>query len=212
MSSDAVHAAMLAALGTCREHEAELGQLDAVAGDGDHGSGMVRGFTAASSATGELSGPAASSITAAGEAFADAAGGASGALWGVFLQGVGHELEGANITPAAVVAALRKGEARVERLGKSQPGDKTLLDTMVPFLVALDGSVSSGMSLSAAWMDALVVARKATEATASMVARRGRSAVLGERSLGTIDSGARSLLLVLESVAAVIAENETEPE
>lgn len=212
MSTDAVHAAFLASLATCREHEGELGQLDSVAGDGDHGSGMVRGFTAACSATQALSDSAADSIRAAGDAFADAAGGASGALWGVFLQSVGRELEGRDITPVAVAAAMRAGEGRIERLGKSQPGDKTLLDTLVPFLDALDEAVSDGKSLAESWNVALVVARQATQATASMVARRGRAAVLGERGLGTIDSGARSLLLVLEAVAEVISDTGTEQE
>lgn len=212
MSADAVHEAFLASLTTCREHEVELGQLDAVAGDGDHGSGMVRGFTAACAATAGLSGSAAASITAGGDAFADAAGGASGALWGVFLQGVGRELEGIDLSPAAVTAAMRKGQARIARLGKSQPGDKTLLDTLVPFLDALEASVSGGKSLPDSWDDALVVARQATQATASMVARRGRAAVLGERGLGTVDSGACSLLLVLEAVVGVISDSETEQE
>jgi dihydroxyacetone kinase len=110
-----------------------------------------------------------------------------------------------------VVAALRSGGVQIGQLGKSQPGDKTLLDTLVPFLDALDGRVSRGMSLSQAWTDALAVAREATEATSLMVAKRGRSAVLGERSLGTVDPGARSLLLVLEAVASVIADIATRP-
>ena len=197
MSANAVHAVLLASLEACKDHEVEIGQLDAVAGDGDHGSGMVRGFTAACSATADLNGSTAGSITAAGYAFADAAGGASGALWGVFLRGIGRE--------------LRSGGAQIGRLGKSQPGDKTLLDTLVPFLDALDDRVSRGMALSEAWTDALAVAREATEATSLMVAKRGRSAVLGERSLGTVDPGAHSLLLVLEAVASVIADIATRP-
>jgi dihydroxyacetone kinase len=211
MSAIAVHAVLLASLETCKDHEVEIGQLDAVAGDGDHGSGMVRGFTAACSATADLNGSTAGSITAAGYAFADAAGGASGALWGVFLRGIGRELGDGDVTPSRVVAALRSGGVQIGQLGKSQPGDKTLLDTLVPFLDALDGRVSRGMSLSQAWTDALAVAREATEATSLMVAKRGRSAVLGERSLGTVDPGARSLLLVLEAVASVIADIATRP-
>ena len=85
------------------------------------------------------------------------------------------------------------------------------MDTLVPFLDSLDASVERGMSLSAAWQSALVVAREATEATAHMTAKRGRSAVLGDKSLGTVDPGARSLLLVLEAVAPVIAGYESRP-
>jgi len=211
MSAAAVHTALVACLETCQRHEEELGELDAVAGDGDHGSGMVRGFTAACSATAGLEGPASASITAGGYAFADAAGGASGALWGVLLQTVGRNLAGETVTPSQVIDAMRSGEGQLERLGKSQPGDKTLLDTLVPFLDALGACVAAGMSLSAAWNAALDTAREATEATSRMIARRGRAAVLGERGLGTVDPGARSLLLVLEAVGPVIANCETEP-
>jgi dihydroxyacetone kinase len=106
---------------------------------------------------------------------------------------------------------LRSGQAQIERIGKSQRGDKTLLDTLGPFLDALDSRVAEGATLSESWAEGLVVAREATEATSRMVARRGRSAVLGDRSLGTVDPGARSLLYVLEAVLPVIAKEEVEP-
>ncbi len=204
MSVEMVRNAFGACLTTCEVHEEELGRLDAAAGDGDHGSGMVRGFRAACVAAAGPQEGVGSCVTVAGEAFADAAGGASGALWGVFLQTVGRALAAEVVTPALVAAALGKGEARLERLGKSQRGDKTLLDTLIPFLDALETHVSGGEMLSVAWVAALEIAREATAATASMIARRGRSAVLGERSLGTVDPGARSLLLVLEAVAPLI--------
>ncbi len=210
MSARAVNDALEACLKTCQDHEEELGNLDAVAGDGDHGSGMVRGFTAARSAADALDGPVDASVVAAGLAFADAAGGASGALWGVFLQTVGRKLSGGAVGPGQVVEALRFGESQLEKLGKAQPGDKTLLDTLVPFIEALGAGVAEGMSLSVAWNAALGPASKATEATSRMVAKRGRSAVLGERSMGTIDPGARSLFLVLEAVGRVISNYETE--
>jgi len=95
MTTDAVRDAFAVSLDTCRTNEAELGRLDAVAGDGDHGSGMVRGFTAACASITGLE-DAAASVETAGFAFADAAGGASGALWGAFIQTVGRALgEGA---------------------------------------------------------------------------------------------------------------------
>lgn len=210
MSATAVNDVLQACLKACEEHEDELGQLDAVAGDGDHGSGMVRGFTAACSATAALDGPVDVCVVAAGLAFGDAAGGASGALWGVFLQSVGRKLGDGAMGPGQVVEALRHGESQLERLGKSQPGDKTLLDTLAPFIEALDARVSEGTSLSAAWSEALVPAHRGTQATSRMIAKRGRSAVLGERSMGTMDPGARSLYLVLEAVGRVILNYETE--
>lgn len=211
MSVEAVRLAFMACLAACQRHEKELGQLDSAAGDGDHGAGMVRGFAAACAAASGSHESVGTCVSSAGEAFADAAGGASGALWGVFLQTVGGCAGSDPLTPAAVASALRTGETRLERLGKSRPGDKTLLDTLVPFLDALDLHISVGGTLAAAWAAALPVAREATEATSGMVARRGRSAVLGERSLGVVDPGARSLLLVLEAVAPILAELEDRP-
>jgi dihydroxyacetone kinase phosphoprotein-dependent L subunit len=210
VTADAVRSAFSVSLESCREHESELGQLDSVTGDGDHGSGMVRGFTAACAAIAGLEDRDSTMISAAGNAFADAAGGASGALWGVFILGVGTALREGAITPSRVVAALRAGETQMERIGKSKPGDKTLLDTLVPFLDVLDIEVSEGSTLSKAWTGALVAAREATEATSKMIAKRGRSSVLGERSLGTVDPGARSLLYVLEALLPVITSEEAE--
>jgi dihydroxyacetone kinase len=212
VSAAMVGRALGACLATCQLHEEELGRLDAVAGDGDHGAGMVRGFTAGCEAAADTHDGVGACLSIAGAAFADAAGGASGALWGVFLQTVGRGLGSEPSAAATVAAALRAGEAKLERLGKSQPGDKTLLDTLVPFLDALDAHIAAGATLAAAWDAALEVARAATDATSLMVARRGRSAVLGERSLGTVDPGARSLLLVLEAVAPLVASGESRPQ
>jgi dihydroxyacetone kinase len=93
----------------------------------------------------------------------------------------------------------------LELLGKSQLGDKILLHTLVPFLDAFDRKLAEGQLLATAWSGAVGLAREATSATSNMISKRGRSAVLGERSLGIIDPGARSLLLVLEAATPVIA-------
>jgi dihydroxyacetone kinase phosphoprotein-dependent L subunit len=199
-----VNAAVVAALATCTEHAEELGRLDAVAGDGDHGTGMVRGFEAASEATAASTVTTGSAIIAAGDAFADAAGGASGALWGVFLRAIGKRIGDGDVSPEVLVAALRAGQDQIERVGKARPGDKTMLDTLVPFIDALEEAVRIVDDLGPAWSAALEAARDATGQTADMVARRGRSSVLGEQSRGTVDPGARSLLLVLERVGQLL--------
>jgi dihydroxyacetone kinase len=212
VSAEAVRAALQASLRACQDHEVELGELDSVAGDGDHGSGMVRGFSAACEAVVSADGTAGAAINSAGAAFADAAGGASGALWGLLLQTVGRDLDGADVTPDQLVAALRHGASELGRIGKAGVGDKTLLDTLIPFVDALDRRLAPGVPLASAWGDALAVARDATEATATMVARRGRAAALGQRGLGTMDPGARSLFIVLEATGDVIADATREIE
>jgi dihydroxyacetone kinase len=192
-------------LAVIAEREDELGALDAVAGDGDHGRGMVRGLKAADQAAADTAGDAGAVLTAAGKAFADSAGGASGALWGALLGTLGGALGGAEeIDTKLVHGGLKQGMAMVMRLGRSKPGDKTLLDALDPFLTALGEQADAGTPLPQAWQAALPAARDGRDATTSLTPRRGRSAALGERSLGTPDPGATSLVYCLEAAGEVL--------
>lgn len=179
-----------------RELEGHLGDLDAVAADGDHGTTMTRGMDAAVVAA-ERAGPdAAAVLVSAGMAFADAAGGASGALWGSGLTTVGHTIEAAGPEgpDAALLArALCAAEEAVVRLGHSHPGDKTLVDALHPLVETFTTAASSGADLRRSWALAAQAAQAAADATADLVARRGRAARLGDRSNGTPDPGAVSL-------------------
>lgn len=201
------------AVSVFREREQELGRLDAAAGDGDHGATMVRGLTAAAAAVdslvealvetggdclpGEL-------LFAAGDAFADAAGGASGALFGGLLTTVGRKLPATDVSPGAVCAALEAGAAIVAKLGKAAPGDKTMLDALAPFTAAFAAAVDQGQDMAGAWHAALSAAAAGAAATADMVAKRGRASRLGERSLGHVDPGAQSVVYLLTTFDAVL--------
>ena len=200
-------------VGVFREKEQELGRLDAAAGDGDHGTTMVRGLTAAAAAGDclvealvETGGdcPPGELLIAAGDAFADAAGGASGALFGGLLTTVGRKLPAADASPAAVCAALQAGTAMVAKLGKAAPGDKTLLDALDPFVADFAAAVEQGKDTAAAWHAALPAAVTGAAATAAMVAKRGRASRLGERSLGHVDPGAQSVVYLLTTFDAVL--------
>lgn len=190
------------AIGDAQE---ELGRLDAIAGDGDHGAGMVRGTEAAVEAARSAVTPA-TTLTAAGAAFGDAAGGASGALWGAGLVAMGRVL-GERTQPDScpdvgdVRAALAEALAVVQRLGGTSVGDRTLVDALAPFV---DAFPSEGASLGDAWEAALPSMRAAVEATAGLLPRRGRATVHGEHALGTMDAGARSLGIALDAVAEVL--------
>lgn len=184
--------------------EEELGWLDAAAGDGDHGATMVRGLRAAVAAAERASGGAGQVLAEAGAAFADAAGGASGALVGALLATTGRTLGEGPYDTSAMTAALQAGLKMVMRLGKAQPGDKTLIDALQPFIDAL-AAQPPDQPLAAAWAAALPAAQQGAEATASMVAKRGRSSKLGERSLGHPDPGAVSLTLLLQAADAVLS-------
>lgn len=211
-----VRAALARARDRVQRDEPELARLDAVAGDGDHGAGMVRGLRAAADAAARTSGGAGPVLVAAGAAFADRAGGASGALWGVLLDRLGTELAARSGAAdsladcaAAVAAGLRSAVAEMMRLGRSAPGDKTLLDALVPFADALAERVAAGDRLAAAWAAALPAARAGADGTAQMITRRGRAAALGEKGRGVPDPGAVSLTWCLEEAAAALAAAET---
>jgi dihydroxyacetone kinase len=192
------------ALETIVAHEDALGRLDAAAGDGDHGATMVRGLRAANAAADAATGSAGDLLMTAGAAFADAAGGASGALVGALLTTTGRTLGSGPYDRAAVTAALQAGLAMVMRLGKAQPGDKTLLDALAPFIDAL-AAQPPAVTLAAAWRAALPSASTGADATREMVAKRGRAARLGERSLGQPDPGAVSITYLLQAAGAVLA-------
>jgi dihydroxyacetone kinase len=196
------------------ELESHLGDLDAIAADGDHGTGMTRGMDAAVGA-GRTSGPdAAAVLRAAGMAFADAAGGASGALWGKGLTTVGDHLAAADADcpDAGVFAAAFAGVFEgVTRLGGAKPGDKTMVDALEPFVRTFGEQATSGADLVTAWQSAAEAAVRAAAATADIPARRGRASWLSARSLGTPDPGAVSLSECLTTAVRVVAGRTTPP-
>ncbi|TDC09356.1 dihydroxyacetone kinase family protein [Nonomuraea longispora] len=189
--------------------EARLGRIDAVAGDGDHGRGMVKGSSAAFAAAREAAGAGAgarSVLVAAGEAWAAKAGGTSGVLWGAVLCAVGRSLgdDREKITGSGVADAVAAGLKALLELGRAQPGDKTMVDAFVPFCEALTERVGSGAELAAAWRESALVCESAAGATAGLRPRVGRARPLAERSVGTPDAGATSLALCALAVADVL--------
>lgn len=202
-------AALKAIKDTVDAHADELGRIDAVAGDGDHGIGMRRGSGAAHSAAvaaAEAGAGAGTTLAAAADAWSDKAGGTSGALWGVLLHAVGAALGDTERPTAETVAhGVTEASAAVRRLGKAEVGDKTMVDVLVPFadvLAEATGTPTAG--LVPAWDRAATAAERAAEATAGLVPRIGRARPHAERSLGTRDAGAHSLALIVRAVHGVL--------
>lgn len=195
--------AMVSAL---KEAEAELGRIDAFAGDGDHGQGMRRGATAAREAIHQAVAAGAgarSALAVAGDAWADRAGGTSGAIWGLLLRSWSFAFsDEAAFEDADVIRGARIALDDVMRLGGAKPGDKTLVDAFVPFVAALETAKADGLSLKDAWQKASATCRQAAEATAPLSPRLGRARPLAERSIGHPDAGAVSLALVATTIAA----------
>ncbi|WP_298860362.1 dihydroxyacetone kinase family protein [uncultured Microbacterium sp.] len=186
----------------------ELGRLDAIAGDGDHGIGMQRGSHAADEAaqTAAASHAGAGTVLAlAGDAWADRAGGTSGALWGAGLRAAGGVL-GDEAAPDAATLARAVDAARetVQRAGRAEVGDKTLVDALVPFAHALAEQAAAGAGTVEGWQAATQAATAAATATADLLPRMGRARPHMEKSLGTPDPGAVSFAMAMDAVLECI--------
>jgi L-erythrulose 1-kinase len=193
---------------TAAEHEPEWGRIDAVAGDGDHGQGMAFGTRGAARAAAEAVTAGAGALTVlrrAGASWAESAGGTSGALWGAALSAAGDRLSDSREPSAEeVVRALVAGVEAIERTGGAAVGDKTMIDAAVPFRGTLRAEWDRTADLASALRTAGEAATAAAEATAGIVARRGRSRVLGEKSLGTPDPGAVSFAHLMSTLGDLL--------
>lgn len=208
---------VLAVLGAAKDvvdaNAEELGRIDAIAGDGDHGIGMERGVgaavTAAADAVARGAG-AATTLHLAGDAWADKAGGTSGALWGIALRAVGDALGDSKAPEARAVAdGVAAAAAAIMDFGKAKPGDKTLVDVLVPFRDSLSAGVDAGESLGDAWGAAAGVAEQAAENTAQLLPHMGRARPHAEKSLGTPDAGAVSMALIVRAIHKTLIEEKT---
>ncbi|MGO3886965.1 MAG: DAK2 domain-containing protein, partial [Mycetocola sp.] len=187
------------------ENEDALGRIDAVAGDGDHGRGMLKGADAALSVAGAL--PEGAGVAWAlgriGRSWAANAGGTSGVLWGAALEAFGASLGDTadGYTAADVAAALTAFIESIGDLGRAELGDKTLLDAAIPFAETFRAAVDRGEGTAVAWRVAAVRAVDEAAATAQLRPRVGRARPLAEKSVGTPDAGATSFGLIVTAVA-----------
>jgi len=183
----------------------ELGRIDAVAGDGDHGTGMTRGLRAADAAAADARGGVGAVLGAAGRAWADKAGGTSGVLWGLFLETAGQRLGNTDDPSAGAVAdAVAAGLDEMAAIGGARAGDKTLLDALIPFSDTLTERTGAGEPLAQAWTAAAEVAIRAARDTADLVPKVGRARPLADKSRGTPDAGATSLAMLAEAVGELL--------
>jgi dihydroxyacetone kinase-like protein len=173
------------------DHADELTALDQAIGDGDHGLNMKRGFEAVRADAALLADkPLPDALRAIGTQLVMKVGGASGPLYGTLFMALGKEIAAAPDLASAFARAVEAVKAR----GKSQPGQKTMLDVLVPVQLALqEGGPDLLVRLP-------VVATEAADATVPMLAVRGRASFLGERSVGHMDPGARSAELMVAAV------------
>lgn len=186
---------MTAAAAAIDREADRLTELDSPIGDADHGRNMQRGFTAVVKMV-EAEPPATPGavLTAAGRQLISSVGGASGPLYGTMLRRAGKALgEAPQVSAQELRSGLAAGVDAVGQLGGSAPGDKTMLDALVPGVEALATSFDA----------AAEAAEQGAVATVPMQARKGRASYLGERSIGHQDPGATSSALLFAALAEV---------
>lgn len=179
-------------------HAEELTALDAAIGDGDHGHNMKRGFEAVLQDLDPLSAmDLPELLKAVGTKLVMKVGGASGPLYGTLFLALGKALP-AELSREGAAAAFASAIAAVRARGKSDAGQKTMLDVLIPSCQAF----SSGGDL----VGVKKTAALAADATAPMRATRGRASFLGERSIGHVDPGARSSSLMIAALCDELRE------
>jgi dihydroxyacetone kinase-like protein len=181
----------------------ELTALDAAIGDADHGANLDRGMRAAMA---KLPGVADRDIgtvlKTVGMTLVSTVGGASGPLYGTLFLQMGTATGGkSELSPAEWVGAWRAGIDGLVARGKAVPGDKTMVDALIPALDALRAAESEGVGIGEATHRAADAARRGAEATVPLVARKGRASYLGERSADHLDPGAASAALLVQAAA-----------
>ena len=203
-----VGAWMTEAAEAIRDQRDYLTQLDAAIGDGDHGTNMDRGFAAVEKALAGQNGdlPPGRLLILAGKTLVSTVGGASGPLWGSALRAAGRSLGDAETFDGEDLAqALDAAIAAVTDLGAAAPGDKTMIDALVPAADALRRHLEADAPLQQAVASASEAAEEGARATVPLLARKGRASYLGERSIGHQDPGATSAALILRALERVLA-------
>jgi len=189
--------------GEMGEHRQELVRLDTAIGDGDHGTNMDRGMRKAlEKLDGAEQADPGTVLKTVAMALVSSVGGAAGPLYGTLFLQMGTALAGQDeVDLAGWAAAWRKGLEGVQARGKAEPGDKTMVDALIPAIEALEGASDLDEGLRAATQ----AAEEGMRATTPLVARKGRASYLGERSKDHQDPGATSTYYLFKSAQEALA-------
>jgi dihydroxyacetone kinase-like protein len=195
---------------TIVENTVYFSDLDTVVGDGDFGYSLRSGFEVVQSDYDTFDHTSVGSVLKKiGFVLSSKVGGSSGPIWGTaFLRAAVAAGDKTELTPAEVIEILRAAIGGIMHRGGASLGEKTLLDSLVPAVDALEAGLSQpGPDRDAkALQEAADVATQAAEDTKPMLAMRGRAAYTGERSRGSVDAGATAIGVILQSVSAAWRE------
>ncbi len=190
------------------ENKDYLTQLDSAIGDADHGTNMDRGFTKVAEKLPTVADKDIGNILkTVGMTLISSVGGASGPLYGTFFQRGGMAADAKEeLTDEDLLTTLQAAVDGVLARGRAQPGDKTMIDALLPAMAALRAAVAEGKGSVGAMEDAVAAAEQGMKDTTPLQARKGRASYLGERSIGHQDPGATSSYLILNALLEAISE------
>lgn len=188
-----------------QEQKQYLSDIDGLIGDGDHGINMNKGFTLAGEQLGREPGDLTHALGVLSKVLMVKIGGSMGPLYGMFFKAMAGATQGVEAVDAATFGKMLKATREaIEKISPAKPGDKTLMDVLVPAQEAFQTALDGGKP----FVECLDVMSQAAElgrdATKDMVAKLGRSSRLGERSRGVVDAGAASCCLILQTMAQSI--------
>lgn len=188
-------------------NEAYFSQLDAVVADGDFGYSLTSGFSAVLAGFDQFDRASIGTfLKKIALVISSRVGGASGPLWGTaFLRAAASAGDKQTLAPSDVIAMLRAAAGGIQQRGGAVLGDKTLLDALIPATDALEAALARTDGTAALQL-AAEEARRAAEATVGMIARKGRAAYTGERSIGSVDAGAVAIAVIAEAIGAAWRE------
>jgi len=182
-----------------QENKDWLSEIDGAIGDGDHGVNMAKGFSMAGEKIDSTENNLSEQLKMLAMTLVSNIGGAMGPIYGTFFLNMSKEIRGKDQLEAQDLAKmLRSALEGVKKRGGAKVGDKTLVDTLEPATIAYERAIGEGKSISEAIDLMIDAAKKGMESTKELVAKKGRSSRLGERSKGTIDAGSASCYLILK--------------
>jgi dihydroxyacetone kinase-like protein len=189
-----------------QEHE-NLSRLDSIGGDGDHGTAMLLAFEKLEEAVQANDAKAIDIwLKDAGWSVLEVGGGASTALLGTFIAGMGDAGMGGQCGCKALAASFEAGLRSLAKQTKARPGDKTMMDALVPAIEAFAIGAAAGKAAAQSMDEAAEAAGAGAESTKQMVARYGRAKFLGDKTLGSPDAGATSIALVFRGFSIGLKE------
>jgi dihydroxyacetone kinase-like protein len=179
-----------------------LSEIDGKIGDGDHGVNMNKGFAMCRDKLGDGKFSLSHGLSVLSRTLQEDIGGSMGPLYGVFFEEMASASEKADVVDGKIFGAmLKNGVDAVLDIGGAHPGDKTLVDVLVPAEKAFNEAAADGKGFAGALADMKEAAEKGWKATEGMVAKVGRASRLGERSRGVPDAGATSCKIILSTIA-----------